>query len=89
MQDPGFVFRGLVVAKAPFNRSNGSEDIHTYLPRLPFLSIGAQRGRPLDSRGLTPGGGKGHAHDVGGPLSCEPPASSPLMVQYTGHHNLP
>ena len=34
MQDPGFVFRGLVVAKAPFNRSSGSEDIHTYLPEL-------------------------------------------------------
>ena len=31
MQDLGFVFRGLVVAKAPFNRSSGSEDIH---PRL-------------------------------------------------------
>ena len=34
MQDPGFVFRGLVVTKAPFNRSSGSEDIHTYLPKL-------------------------------------------------------
>ena len=34
MQDLGFVFRGLVVAKAPFNRSSGSEDIHTYLPEL-------------------------------------------------------
>ena len=34
MQDPGFVFRGLIVAKAPFNRSSGSEDIHTYLPEL-------------------------------------------------------
>ena len=34
MQDPGFVFRGLVVAKVPFNRSSGLEDIHTYLPEL-------------------------------------------------------
>ena len=34
MQDPSFVFRELVVAKAPFNRSSGSEDIHTYLPKL-------------------------------------------------------
>ena len=34
MQDLGFVFRGLVVAKAPFNCSSGSEDIHTYLPEL-------------------------------------------------------
>ena len=33
-QDLGFVFRGTVVAKAPFNRSSGSEDIHTYLPEL-------------------------------------------------------
>ena len=34
MQDLSSVFRGLVVAKAPFNRSSGSEDIHTYLPEL-------------------------------------------------------
>ena len=34
MQDFGFVFRGPVVAKAPFNRFSGSEDIHTYLPEL-------------------------------------------------------
>ena len=34
MQDPGFVFRGLVIAKTPFNRSSGSEDIHTYLLEL-------------------------------------------------------
>ena len=34
MQDLGFVFRGLVVAKAPFNRSSGSEDIRTYLLEL-------------------------------------------------------
>ena len=37
MQDLGFVFRGLVVAKAPFNRSSGLEDIHTYLPKLVLL----------------------------------------------------
>ena len=34
MQDPGFVFQGLVIAKAPFNRSSRSEDIHTYLLEL-------------------------------------------------------
>ena len=34
MQDPGFVFRGLVIAKAPFNCSSGSEDTNTYLPEL-------------------------------------------------------
>ena len=34
MQDLGFVFRGPVVAKALFNCSIGSEDIHTYLPKL-------------------------------------------------------
>ena len=34
MQDLGFVFRGPIIAKAPFNRSSGSEDIHTYLPEL-------------------------------------------------------
>ena len=34
MQDLGSVFRGLVFAKAPFNRSSGSEDIRTYLPEL-------------------------------------------------------
>ena len=34
MQDPGFVFRGLVVARVLFNRSSGLEDIHTYLPEL-------------------------------------------------------
>ena len=34
MQDLGSVFRGLVVAKAPFNRSSGSEDIRTYLLEL-------------------------------------------------------
>ena len=34
MQDLGSVFRGLVVAKAPFNRSSELEDIHTYLLEL-------------------------------------------------------
>ena len=34
MQDPSFVFQGLVVAKTLFNHSSGSEDIHTYLPEL-------------------------------------------------------
>ena len=34
MQDLGSVFRRLVVAKAPFNRFSGSEDIRTYLPEL-------------------------------------------------------
>ena len=34
MQDLGFVFRGPVVAKASFNCSSGSKDIHTYLPKL-------------------------------------------------------
>ena len=34
MQDLGFVFQVLVVAKAPFNRSSRSGDIHTYLTEL-------------------------------------------------------
>ena len=34
MQDLGSVFQGLVVAKAPFNRSSGLEDIRTYLSEL-------------------------------------------------------
>ena len=34
MQDLGTVFRGLIVAKVPFNHSSGSEDICTYLPEL-------------------------------------------------------
>ena len=34
MQDLGSVFRELIVAKTPFNRSSGSEDIRTYLPEL-------------------------------------------------------
>ena len=72
MQDLGFVFRGPVIAKAPFNRSSGSEDIHTYLlelvpPQSPLEllraaatpSIGAQQGRPPDSRGSGPWWGQG------------------------------
>ena len=34
MQDLGFAFRGLVIAKAPFNRFSGLEDTNTYLPGL-------------------------------------------------------
>ena len=34
MQDLGSIFRGLVVAKTPFNHSSESEDIRTYLPEL-------------------------------------------------------
>ena len=34
MQDLSSVFRGLVIAKAPFNRFSESEDINTYLPEL-------------------------------------------------------
>ena len=34
MQDLGSAFRGLTITKAPFNRSNGSEDTNTYLPEL-------------------------------------------------------
>ena len=34
MQDLGFAFRGLPIAKAPFNRSSGSEDTNTYFPEL-------------------------------------------------------
>ena len=34
MQDPGFVFRGLVVAKAPFNYSSELEGTNTNLPEL-------------------------------------------------------
>ena len=77
MQDLGSVFRGLVVAKAPFNCSSGSEDIRTYLPEL------VQPRSPLEllRGGLTPGGGEGHAHDARGPLGCKPLGSSPLMVQ--------
>ena len=59
MQDLGFVLRGPVVTKAPFNRANGSEDIHTYLrelvpPQSPLPTIGAQRGQPLGMRGSDP-----------------------------------
>ena len=94
MQDPSFVFRGLVVAKALFNRSSGSEDIHTYLPELvpsrsPLellravansLNRGPAEPTTRFAGGLTPGRGTGHVHDVKGPLSCDPPGSSPLMV---------
>ena len=34
MQDLGSVFRGLAIAKTPFNRFSGLEDIRTYLPEL-------------------------------------------------------
>ena len=34
MQDLGFAFRGLVIAKALFNCSSGSEDTNTCLPEL-------------------------------------------------------
>ena len=34
MQDLGSVFRGLVIAKAPFHRFSGLEDINIYLPKL-------------------------------------------------------
>ena len=34
MQDLGSAFRGLIIAKAPFNHSSGSEDTDTYLPKL-------------------------------------------------------
>ena len=34
MQDLSSVFRGLVIAKAPFNRFSESEDINTYLLEL-------------------------------------------------------
>ena len=34
MQDLGSAFRGLAIAKAPFNCFSGSEDTNTYLPGL-------------------------------------------------------
>ena len=34
MQDLGSAFRGLIIAKAPFNRFSGSEDTDTYLLEL-------------------------------------------------------
>ena len=34
MQDLGSAFWGLTIAKAPFNRSSGSEDTNTYFPKL-------------------------------------------------------
>ena len=95
LQDLDFVFRGPVIAKALFNRSSGSEDIHTYLvelvpPRSPlevlraaatFLNRGPKGVGFEILGGLNPGGGTGHAHDVRGLLSCEPRGSSPFMVQ--------
>ena len=93
MQDLGSAFRGLVIAKSPFNRSSESEDTNTYLLELvrlqspievlrtaaTFLNRGPM-GRPLDSRGSDTWGGEGHAY-AKGPFSCEPPGSSPLVVQ--------
>ena len=34
MQDLGSAFRGLAIAKAPFNGSSGLEDTNTYFPKL-------------------------------------------------------
>ena len=34
MQDLGSAFRGLIIAKAPFDCSSGSEDTNSYLPEL-------------------------------------------------------
>ena len=34
MQDLGFAFQGLIVVKAPLNRSSGSEGTNTNLPEL-------------------------------------------------------
>ena len=41
MQDLGSAFRGLSIAKAPFNHFSGSEDTNTYLPELvpPWSSL--------------------------------------------------
>ena len=64
MQDLGSAFRGLAIAKSPFNHSSESEDTNTYLLELvwlqspievlraaaTFLNRGPM-GRPLDSRG--------------------------------------
>ena len=68
MQDLGSAFRGLAIAKAPFNRSSGSEDTNTYLPELvpprsplEMLRVAAtflNRGRPLDSQGSDPWWGR-------------------------------
>ena len=64
MQDLGSAFRGLVIAKAPFNCFSGSKDTDTYLPELvplrsPLEVLHATAtflnwGRPLDSRGSDP-----------------------------------
>ena len=72
MQDLGSTFRGLVIAKALFNRFSGSEDTNTYLPELvpPWSPLEVLRaaatflnwdptGRPLDSRGSDPWWGRG------------------------------
>ena len=41
MQDLGSAFRGLVIAKAPFNHFSGLEETNTYLPELvpPWSSL--------------------------------------------------
>ena len=69
MQDLSSVFRGLVIAKAPFNRFSESEDINTYLLELVLLwsplellraaATSLNRGWPLDSRGSDPWWGRG------------------------------
>ena len=67
MQNLGFAFRGLAIAKAPFGRSSGSKDTNTYppelvLPRSPFkvlrtvaafLNWGL-KGPTIDSQGYDP-----------------------------------
>ena len=68
MQDLGFAFRGLAIAKTPFNRSSGSNDTNTYLPELvsprsPLEALRAaatflNRGWPLGSRGSDPWWGR-------------------------------
>ena len=81
MQDLGFVFRGPVVANAPFNRLSGLEDIHTFLPELvpprsplelhhaaaTSLNRGPAEPTTRFAGGLTPGGGESHAHGARGP----------------------
>ena len=69
MQDLGSAFRGLIIAKAPFNRFSGSEDTDTYLPELvplrsPLEVLRAAAtflnwGRQLDSRGSDSWWGRG------------------------------
>ena len=72
MQDLGSAFRGLAIAKTPFNRSSGSEDTNTYLPELvsprsPFevpraavalFNLGP-KGPTTDLRGFDPWWGRG------------------------------